>query len=230
MKTSPRDLLCKGRSHLTSVLVSACAALCVLDCGGFVRAHSPEPDYLPRNEVGVASWYGHPYHGRRAANGEIYDMGKLTAAHRMLPFGTLVRVRNLENDKSVNVRINDRGPFVEGRIIDLSRAAARDLGMQRAGTARVRLEVLSVPEEGSGNTFAVQVGAFRIRANAERLRAEMTRRYGYAAVVPRQGSPVLWRVVAGRYTSPEEARALAQQMRSDESDRLGPAFVQRLDD
>ena len=78
-------------------------------------------------ETGIASWYGYPYHGRRAANGEIYDMEKLTAAHRTLPFGTWVRVTNLTNSKTVDVRITDRGPFIDGRIIDLSKAAAREI-------------------------------------------------------------------------------------------------------
>jgi rare lipoprotein A (peptidoglycan hydrolase) len=94
------------------------------------------------SEVGVASWYGHPYHGRQAANGERYDMNRLTAAHRFLPFGTRVRVHNLRNASMVEVRITDRGPFVEGRLIDLSRAAAQVLGFQRAGLERVRLEVV----------------------------------------------------------------------------------------
>ena len=96
-------------------------------------------------EVGLASWYGHPYHGRRAAGGQIYDMNKLTAAHRTLPFGTRVRVNNLENDTSVEVVINDRGPYIEGRTIDLSLAAARALNFEKAGVARVRLELLSTP-------------------------------------------------------------------------------------
>ena len=83
-----------------------------------------KPPRVGDREIGIASWYGHPYHGRRAANGEIYDMNKLTAAHRTLPFETWVRVHNLTNDRSVDVRIQDRGPFIRGRIIDLSRAAA----------------------------------------------------------------------------------------------------------
>jgi len=96
-------------------------------------------------EVCLASWYGHPYHGRRAAGGQIYDMNKLTAAHRTLPFGTRVRVQNLENNATVEVVINDRGPYIEGRTIDLSLAAARVLKFEKAGVARVRLELLSTP-------------------------------------------------------------------------------------
>ena len=230
MNISPRDLLWKGRINLPVVLVSVCAALCVLTCGGWAQVHGPGLASVPPDEVGVASWYGHPYHGRQAANGETYDMRKLTAAHRTLPFGTRVRVHNLENDRTVEVEITDRGPFVDGRLIDLSRAAAWTLGIQHAGTARVRLELLTAPPVASRDSFAVQVGAFRIRANAERLRAEMEQRFGFAIIVPRQGNPVLWRVVTGRYRSPAAARTFAQQIRSEESDRLGPAFIQRLDD
>jgi len=99
------------------------------------------------HETGIASWYGQPYHGRRSADGSVYDMEKMTAAHPMLAFGTRVKVERLDNHKSVEVRITDRGPFKEGRIIDLSRAAARALDMIGPGTARVRITVL---KPGSG--------------------------------------------------------------------------------
>src|SRR5579863_10239105 len=103
------------------------------------------PARIGTTETGVASWYGFPYHGRRAASGEIYDMQQLTAAHRTLPFQTWIEVTNLSNGKQVDVRINDRGPFAKGRILDLSQAAARDIDMLRAGTARVRLKVIWPP-------------------------------------------------------------------------------------
>ena len=103
------------------------------------------PARLGTTETGVASWYGFPYHGRRAASGEVYDMVQLTAAHRTLPFQTWVEVTNLSNGKQVDVRINDRGPFVKGRIVDLSQAAARNIDMLRAGTTRVRLKVIAPP-------------------------------------------------------------------------------------
>jgi rare lipoprotein A len=132
----------------------------------------------------VASWYGHPYHGRRTSNGEIYDMDLLTAAHRTWPFHTLVRVTHLGNGRSVLVRINDRGPFVEGREIDLSRAAANRLGMLDEGTARVQLEILKDGEAASPPVvvsrpvagpiagpvrFRLQMGAFASEKNARRL-------------------------------------------------------------
>ena len=98
-------------------------------------------------QTGIASWYGHPYHGRATASGEIYDMEGGTAAHKRFAFGTWVRVDNLDNGKRTEVRINDRGPFVHRRIIDLSRASARDIGMLGPGTARVRLTVIAAPRK-----------------------------------------------------------------------------------
>jgi len=100
----------------------------------------------PFVEQGLASWYGPGFAGRRTANGEVFDPSVLTAAHKQLPFNTLVRVHNLDNGRSVVVRINDRGPFISGRVIDLSRAGAEAIGMIRSGTARVRLELLTMPE------------------------------------------------------------------------------------
>jgi rare lipoprotein A len=191
----------------------------------------PAPSAAPQlgqTETGMASWYGHPYHGRRAANGEIYDMEKLTAAHRTLPFDTWLRVVNLDNSKTVEVRITDRGPFVEGRIIDLSHAAARAIDMIGPGIARVRLEVIRTPEYVSPAVFAVQVGAFRDRANAERLRAEMESRYGSARLVQRADSPDLWRVVAGSEATEEGANGLAERIRKELGEKSA-AFVVRVD-
>jgi rare lipoprotein A len=180
-------------------------------------------------EVGIASWYGHPYHGRAAASGEIYDMEKFTAAHRTLPFGTLVRVVNLDNDKLVDVRINDRGPFVGDRVIDVSHAAAQAIGLIGPGTARVRVEVLQTPVAATSGFYAVQVGAFRYRGNAERLRAEMEARYGAARVVQRPGDPPLWRVLVGRAASENDAGTLAGRIRAEQDGKLAQSFVVRDD-
>src|ERR1700682_6079858 len=128
-------------------------------------------------EEGNASWYGEPFHGRRASNGEIYDMYKLTAAHRTLPFETIVRVTNVNNGKSTVVRITDRGPFIENRIIDLSLAAAREIDSVGPGVVPVRVEVLSPGIDPTSGFFTVQVGAFRERANAERLRERLNASY-----------------------------------------------------
>jgi len=172
-------------------------------------------------ETGLASWYGHPYHGRPAANGEIYDMEGFTAAHRTLPFGTRVRVVNLTNDKTVDVRITDRGPFVENRIIDLSHAAAVAIGLIGPGIARVRLDILSAPATTTAqNWYAVQAGAFRDQDRAQRVRAALEREYGSARLVLHPGTPPTWRA-----PSEADASALAQRIRQ----REGPAFVVRID-
>lgn len=117
---------------------------------------------------GLASWYGGKFHGRLTANGEIFDTNKLTAAHKTLPFGSKVRVTELESGKSVIVRINDRGPFVEDRIIDLSKAAADIIGLTARGVARVKLEV--VHQEPEVPFATIQVASFSNRENAQRLR------------------------------------------------------------
>ena len=221
--------------YLRFSLVIALVAILLAGCAHRKHARRtpppPAPSAAPQpghTETGMASWYGHPYHGRRAANGEIYDMEKLTAAHRTLPFDTWLRVVNLDNSKTVEVRFNDRGPFVEGRIIDLSHAAARAIDMLGPGIARVRLEVIRIPDYVSPAVFAVQVGAFRDRANAERLRAEMESRYGSARLVQRADSPDLWRVVAGSEATEEGANSLAERIRGELGEKFA-AFVVRVD-
>ena len=193
---------------------------------GGKQAPAIQPGYT---ETGYASWYGDPYHGRRAANGEIYDKNKLTAAHLTLPFGTMAKVTNLENNRSVTVRITDRGPFVKGRIIDLSLVAAREIQMIGPGTALVRLDVLSLNGKPDSGTFAVQVGAFRDRSRAERLQQQLRDRYGNAfgdASVDNYDSADgrLYRVRVGPQPSLMEANQLAIRLGSDNL----PAFVVRL--
>jgi len=184
----------------------------------------PQPGYV---ETGLASWYGHPYHGRPAANGEIYDMEKLVAAHRTLPFDTWVRVYDLDNDKSVEVRIIDRGPFVDGRIIDLSHAAAQAIAMIGPGTAHVRMEVIRVPEGVPAPVYVVQVGAFQDRATAERVRSQMEARYGRARVMERKENPGVWRVMVGHEATLEGAKALRARVRHETGEKK--AFAVRLD-
>lgn len=179
-------------------------------------------------ETGLASWYGHPYDGRRAADGEIYNMERMTAAHRTLPFNTWVRVQNLENHRTAELRIIDRGPFVNGRIIDVSRAAARELQFLGPGTARVRFEVIRMPEAPEAAVFAVQVGAFEDRRNAERIRRRMEKRYGVARLSLREGTPSLWRVLVGSEPSENAAAQLAGRIRQDSRENT-TAFVVRLD-
>jgi peptidoglycan lytic transglycosylase len=178
-------------------------------------------------EEGNASWYGVPYHGRKAANGEIYDMYKLTAAHRTLPFETIVRVTNLRNGKQTQVRITDRGPFVEGRIIDLSLAAAREIDMVGTGVARVRLEFVNGPPDMVG-AFTVQVGAFLQKENAVRMRQSLERRY-QPVFVAEYDSPkgMFYRVRVGRVPNEAAADRLADKLKSQE--QLS-TFVVRLDE
>ncbi|HEX4134977.1 MAG TPA: septal ring lytic transglycosylase RlpA family protein [Bryobacteraceae bacterium] len=179
------------------------------------------------SERGLASWYGHPYHGRPAADGEIYDMEKLVAAHRTLPFQTIVRVRNLSNDKTVDVRIIDRGPFVGNRIIDLSHAAAKEIDLIGPGVAQVELTIMEAPAVSEPALFAVQIGAFREKRNADRAEQNMIAAYGAAKAVLRNSDPPVWRILAGSEKTPEAAEILAKRIRSEQHEPQ--AFVVRLD-
>jgi len=178
-------------------------------------------------EEGNASWYGEPFHGRRASNGEIYDMYKLTAAHRTLPFETMVRVTNLSNGKSTTVRITDRGPFIENRIIDLSLAAAREIDSVGPGVVPVRVEVLSPGVDPTTGFFTVQVGAFRDHGNAERLRDRLNASYS-PIFIQQYDSPdgLLYRVRLGKIAGEDAARQFSEQLRTREG--FTP-FVTRLD-
>ncbi len=178
-------------------------------------------------EEGVASWYGVPYHGRRAADGETYDMETLVAAHRVMPFNTWLKVTNLSNNKIVTVRIIDRGPFVDNRIIDLSKAAARQIDLLGPGIGPVRLEVIAAPADIPADDFyAVQVGVFSVVENAERLRAALEQRFGTAKVVPMLGTSPRWRVLAGKEPTVEGAQRLADTLKAENRD----VFVTRLDE
>ena len=178
-------------------------------------------------EEGVASWYGIPFDGRRTSNGDIYDMHAFTAAHRTLPFGDVVRVTNLRNGRQIDVRINDRGPFVANRIIDLSLSAAQAIDMVGPGTAQVRIEVLAGPNPRVG-FFGVQVGAFRMQDNAERLRAQLAASYSPVSVAT-YDSPagLFYRVRVGRLPAEDAAGHFADELRSREHLNT---FVVRLDE
>jgi len=170
------------------------------------------------SEEGVASWYGgnDGFEGKPTASGEIYDGNQMTAAHRTLPLGTVVDVQNLENGKTLRVRINDRGPFVKGRIVDLSRVAARELGVIGPGTANVRLTIVApgieAPPVSPTGLWAVQVGSFADRGRAQR-HAERARATGRNAFLePYRG---LSRVKVGPYDSRVEAQETLQQLQND---------------
>ena len=127
----------------------------------------PADAHVLSEETGLASWYGAPYHNRRGSNGEIYNMHAMTAAHRTLPLGSIVRVTNLKTEHSALVRITDRGPFVDGRILDLSQAAAKAVDVYLPGVAKVKVEVLQVPAPiETGGRWAVQIGSFKKKKDA----------------------------------------------------------------
>ncbi len=159
-------------------------------------------------ERGIASWYGPGFHGRPTASGERYDMKALTAAHRTLPFGTRVEVRNLDNGKSVVVRINDRGPFEKNRVIDLSQAAARAIGMIGPGTAQVELVAVGRSDLPPA-AFAVQVGAFQDEERAQRLAADLCSRYPQVEV---RSDRVWHRVQVGSFPDRAHAERFAEQL------------------
>ncbi len=176
-------------------------------------------------EGGIASWYGPGFHGRTTANGEQYDMYAMTAAHKKLPFGTWVRVVNLDNGQATIVRVNDRGPFIEGRVIDLSRSAAEDIDMVGPGTAQVELHILddptpervrssptrtSTPQTG-GRAFTVQVGAFRNKDNASRLKTRLAGQFPDVLVSETERSgQTLFRIRLGSFDSLQGAAEFRQ--------------------
>ena len=184
--------------------------------------------YYPRADAdgfrqsGLASWYGDPFHGRKTANGETYNMHGISAAHKTLPFNTVVNVRNLDNGRDIRVRINDRGPFVRNRVIDLSYGAARQIGLVGPGTARVELIALGAvtdanesvtanrtyaPVDYNSGKFTFQVGAFRDRGNAERLKLKLGSAYKNAHICTFDaGDGLYYRVRVGDFASLEEAR------------------------
>lgn len=187
----------------------------------------PVPAAVGYTEEGNASWYGNPFHGRRASNGEVYDMNKLTAAHRTLPFDTMVRVTNLNNGKSTTVRITDRGPFVDNRVIDLSQAAAREIESIGPGVVPVRIEVLGNVDVTAG-FFTVQVGAFRDRGNADRLRDRLSVSYS-PIFIQQYDSPdgAFYRVRVGRISGQEAAQDFGEKLRNSEG--FSPMVI-RLDE
>lgn len=166
-------------------------------------------------QEGIASWYGPGFHGQATANGETYNQNALTAAHRTLPFDTIVRVLNLENGKNVVVRINDRGPYVGNRIIDLSYRAARDIDMIGPGTARVRVEVLRSerpinPREIERELFTVQVASYNTRREAEQFARGIQDARVREALVNRN---TVYRVYIGEFTRRQDAEAHLQRLR-----------------
>lgn len=224
-----------GPVQLAAVIATV-LAIALAGCAKKSRVNVPatSPAKIGGTETGIASWYGIPYHGRRAADGEIYDMEQFTAAHRTLPFNTWVEVTDLDNGKRIEVRITDRGPFVDGRIIDLSLAAARAIDMVGPGTARVRLKIIPAPAhppdfdpESSPlvERYAVQAGAFSDRERAEAFAASLREQYKDTSVIDwgSRGGTV-WRVLVARDLPLDDANQLATKVRES----IGDAIVVRL--
>ena len=160
-----------------------------------VRAPDPAENIHGKpvsTEIGLASWYGPPYKGRKAADGSVFDGNDMTAAHRTLPMGTTVRVTNLETNQSVVVRITDRGPFVPGRTLDLSLAAAKAIGLYRMGIAKVKVEAYAHPGSDPEGRWCVQIGAFIDPNDAIQLKNDLMQRYKTAKVIEFAGPTGHW--------------------------------------
>jgi len=183
--------------------------------------YKPLPHARGFSQRGKASWYGRKFHGRKTANGETYDMYAMTAAHKTLPFGTYISVCNLKNNRKIEVRVNDRGPFIRSRILDLSYTAAKKLGIVGPGTAEVEIVALGamaqpkqpgstarsyIPGNYYQGNFTVQIGAFSEVKNAQRLKQKLGRSYGNAYItICYDGHGALYRVRVGRFSTLEQA-------------------------
>ncbi|MCC6545024.1 MAG: septal ring lytic transglycosylase RlpA family protein [Nitrospirae bacterium] len=196
-------------------------ALTVSSCALSTRRQPYAAGYVER---GIASWYGEDFHGKPTSSGEIYNMYDLTAAHKLMPLGTVAKITNLENNQSVVVKINDRGPFVEGRIIDLSYSAAKEIGMAEKGLSRVEIKVMKWGENLTD--FTVQVGSFEVEENAQRLKDKLNLKYKDVYVTPYESKDKqYYRVRVGATKDIREAELLAEKL-SGEGFKL---FITRKD-
>ncbi len=187
----------------------------------FVRTHAPL-----WSETGTASWYGPPYNRRRGANGQIFDQDAMTAAHRTLPMNSLVRVTNVATGKQAVMRITDRGPFVPGRILDLSMASAKVTGVYLPGTATVRVDVYQTPSPiDTGGRWCVQIGAFHHESEAEKLKEHLQHQYQTANVIEFAGPTGHWVRIRPPHDDKERAVEIAKDLRP----REGEAYLVRLD-
>jgi rare lipoprotein A len=178
------------------------------------------------SETGMASWYGPPYNRRRGANGQVYDQNALTAAHRTLPMGSLLRVTNLQTGQSAIMRVTDRGPFVPDRILDLSLASARAVGVYRPGTAPVRIDVYETPAPiDQGGRWCVQIGAIRSEREAKKIGARLQRKYATANVIEFTGPTGHW--VRIRPARDDKQRAI--EIAAKDKPAEGNAYLVRLD-
>ena len=221
----PETLLWRSRRCVITEFVRRLSlVVCVLvflsACGHKkVQVKAPQPTTAPlssRDMEGLASYYAEPYHGRKTASGEIFDSYKgMTAAHRTLPFNTMVRVTNKTNGREVDVRINDRGPFVDGRVIDLSVRAAREIDLVRSGVAPVKLKVLKLADVSKSSAYAVQVAAFENQQAAQGLKERLEKKYSGVVVQPFVEEKTLYRVRIGQRNL-QAATHLASELRKQD--------------
>lgn len=187
----------------------------------YVMSHKPI-----YTQVGYATWYTAPYKGRRAANGEVFDDHSLTAANRTLPMGSLVVVTNLQTGQSAVMRIADRGPFVEDRILDLTMASAKATGVYRAGLAKVRLDVYRTPKPiDTGGRWCVQIGAFHSEHAANKLKKQLEKKYSGASVIDFPGQDSYWVRIRPEGDNREQAEYIASHLHPSQ----GEAYLTRLD-
>lgn len=212
-------------SFSRNALQPLCLMVCFVFLGGcfghYQTSPSLDPVHVTSAERGLASWYGPSFHGKPSASGERYDMWALTAAHQTLPFGTWVHVQKISTGETVTVRINDRGPFIKGRIIDLSYAAARELTMIGEGTAEVALTILgsqnaSIPSQEANQHFWVQAGAFAALTEAMTLRERLAQDYPYVRVKTVNLPSGEWhRVQVGTFPSRQTAQAVSNTLEKE---------------
>ena len=207
---------------LAFALISACAGREVTPIAHVTTDPFPEPDSVSMpisepireanyRETGMAAWYGRELHGKKTANGEVFDMYGLSAAHRTLPLGTVVSVTNLDNFKSITVRINDRGPFLKNRFLDLSYGAAKELGFVSQGTARVRIETVETARDPA--QYTVQAAVFTEEDNARLLKERLNTKFGAVSIVPFETNIArLYRVWVGAYASEDRAEQVAGRL------------------
>lgn len=187
----------------------------------FINTHRPI-----QTEVGLATWYTAPYKGKKAANGQVFEDSDLTAAHRTLPMGALIVVTNLKTRQASAMRISDRGPFVEGRIIDLSIASAKATGIYRAGLEQVRVDVYRTPKPiETGGRWCVQIGAFKDEDAALKLKQQLLRNYPGSNVIEFSGEDSYWVRIRPEGDDRDQAGFIAAHLRPSE----GAAFLTRLD-
>jgi rare lipoprotein A len=211
-----RLILCAGILSLYAGL-AACGPKTVRASAPARQPSQPPPSASPSELKGLASYYAEPYHGRRTASGEVFDSyNAMTAAHRTLPFDTVVRVTNQKNGLEVDVRINDRGPFIEGRVIDLSLAAARKIELVRDGVAPVELKVLGVEAKpGNAGRYVVQVAAFEDSDAAEVLRRNLEKRFKDVSVEKAELDKTFYRVRILQ-TDEQSAQRLVDELRKED--------------